>query len=288
MRKLNLFIRPLLVGMAVWTLTLNILYLVSVQFLPGIFDAVRQVEFLQIGIGYLGGVIFLILAYFGSISPVEKEQIRIMVFGTVTTVIPFVLLSVAPGVVGLPAVINAETIIPAIVIVPLAFGYAVLRHQFMGIRRLVHRGAAYTLMSFVVVIVYGGLIAIIRASGGTELSDNATLQIVLLIVLFVAIPLISGSRTLAFATVDRLLYRDFVDHANLSRRVSVEAANSQHFDDLAATVLRTMVTELRLMHAEFVRVWDNRLIILASVGHMPDNFGQAMRAVLNGSAAHQL
>ncbi|MDP6713179.1 MAG: hypothetical protein QF368_00960, partial [SAR202 cluster bacterium] len=282
-RKQNFVIRPLLVGMAVWTVAVGMLYVVSVYFLPEIFDAVRKVKLSQIGVGFLGGVIFLIIGYFGNSSPPEKEQLRIMAFGATATVIPFVLLSVAPDVVGLPAIINAETIVPTIVIIPLAFGYAILRHHLMGIRRLVHRGAAYTLMSFVAVVIYGGLIAVVRAAGGDELSNSTTLQILLLIILFVAIPLISGSRRLAFATVDRLLYRDFVDHANLSRRVSVEAANSQHFDDLARTVLRTMVTELQLMHAEFVRVWHNRSVVVASEGQAPDNFSQAVGAVLNGN-----
>lgn len=283
LRWLVRVVKPMLIVMIISTLSLNILYFASVEFLPELFDGVRQAGFLQMGVGFLGGLVFLVMAYIGSISPTEKEQIRIMVFGTVAAVMPFVILSVAPGIVRLPAIISAETIIPAIVVVPLAVGYAILWHQFMGIRRLVHRGAAYALMSFVVVIVYGGLIAIIRALGGDELSNNPTLQILLLIILFVAIPLITGSRRLAFAAVDRLLYRDFVDHANLSRRISVEAANSQHFDDLARTVLRTMVTELRLMHAEFVRVWDNRSTIVASVGHVPENFGQAMRSVLNAN-----
>jgi uncharacterized membrane protein YbhN (UPF0104 family) len=58
-RKQNFVIRPLLVGMAVWAVAVGILYLVSVQFLPEIYDAVRKIKLLQIGVGFLGGVIFL-------------------------------------------------------------------------------------------------------------------------------------------------------------------------------------------------------------------------------------
>ena len=61
-----------------------------------------------------------------------------------------------------------------------------MRHQFMGIRRLVHRSAAYVLLSFAILILYTLVISAITAIGGASLGSNVVLQVVLLVLLFVS------------------------------------------------------------------------------------------------------
>ena len=151
-----------------------------------------------------------------------------------------------------------------------------MRHQLMGIRRLVHRGAAYALISIAVFAIYSALIGSMHAAGGPDISQNASVQVLLLVVLFAAVPFMSGTRRLAFAAVDRLLYRDYVDHPELTRRVSVEAAYAGHIDELARAVLGTIVDELRLTFAAFIEITDGAPTVKASVGVVPDEFTRAL------------
>jgi two-component system, NtrC family, sensor kinase len=106
--------------------------------------------------GLIGGVLLLLFTYLRSGSPAVREQSRIMLLGIVAAVLPFALLGVSPQVVGLAPLLRPEVLVISVVLIPLSFTYAIMRHQLMGIRRLVHRGAAYALISLVIFIIYGG------------------------------------------------------------------------------------------------------------------------------------
>ena len=259
-------------GMGFWALALNIFYLVGIVVVSDIHVGVRQVQSAQNAVGLLAGLALLVASYVDNDSPVVKEQLRIMAFGITAAVLPFVVLSILPIAMVQDAFLSGEVTILAVIVVPLSFGYGILRHQLMEIRRLVHRGASYALISISIFVIYGALIAALRSTGGTELSGNQTVQILLLAVLFGAVPFISGTRRLAFAAVDRLLYREYVNHPDLTRRVSMNAAFSQQTDELSQTVVATIADELRLSFAALIGAFDGRPVVKASVGEVPDEF----------------
>ena len=259
-------------AMAAWALAINILYSLDVTVLPEIHTVMVRASFAQIAVGLLGGIALLVSSYISTDSVPMRERLRIMGFGISLAVLPFVVLSVAPVAMGTSSLGRAEFTILAVIFLPLSFGYAILRHQLMGIRRLVHRGAAYILITSAILIIYASLIAILRSVGGSDVSENVTVQIVLLAVLFAAIPFMSGSRRLALTAVDRLLYRDYVGHAGLTRRASVSAASASDLDGINRSVLGTIARELRLSFAAFAWVDHGNVYIKSSVGEIPDGF----------------
>ena len=229
---------------AITSLAIYLVYALSVAELTSIYNGARLLLMLQIGAGFIGGIIYLVASYWKESSPPGKEQLRIMVLGISIAILPFIILGWIPRAIGQSAVLPPEVLALFVVLVPVSFGYAILRHQFMGIRRLVHRGTAYALISLLVFAIYGGLIGILRSVGGADVSSNLMVQIILLVVLFVAVPSISGTRRLAFAAVDRLLYKEYIDHPDLTRRVSIGAAGARDVNDLANSVLGTIAQEL--------------------------------------------
>ena len=259
-------------AMAAWALAINISYSLAITVFPEIHTVMRRASFAQIAVGLLGGIALLISSYINTDSVPMRERLRIMVFGISMAVLPFVVLSVVPVAMGTSALVRAEFTILALIFLPLSFGYAILRHQLMGIRRLVHRGAAYVLITSVILIIYASLIAILRSVGGSDVSDNVSVQIVLLAVLFAAVPFMSGSRRLALLAVDRLLYRDYVDHSGLTRRASVSAASANDMDGINRSVLGTIARELRLSFAAFVWIDNGRVSVKSSVGDIPKVF----------------
>ena len=194
-------------GMAGWALALDVLNSLSITAFPGIYEAVKQIGFLELGVGLLGGVAFLVAAYVRNESLVAREQLRVMVVGVSAAVAPFLVLSVAPSIVTLPPFVRPEIAVLATVLVPLSFMYALMRRQFMAIRWHVHRGMAYALVGLAVLVIYGGLMAFLGTTGGEEVGDSPAIQGLLLVVLFAVIPFTSGTRRLAFAAVDRALCR---------------------------------------------------------------------------------
>ncbi len=193
-----------------------------------------------------------------------------MVVGTAAPTIPFATLALAPIAVGFQPMLRPELMVLGITLFPLSFCYAVMRHQFMGIRRLVHRSAAYLLLSFAILILYTVVISAITAIGGTTLGSNVVLQLVLLVLLFAGVPFISGSRRLAFAAVDRLLYKEHMDYGEVVRRVSLQAASTHKLEQLQDTVLKTIAQDFRLSFAAFVEVDQGQGFLRASIGTIPE------------------
>lgn len=274
--------------MSAIALLLNVLWMVGVLAVPEVFDMVRRLTFAYVGAAFLSGVALLAWTYLGARSPVTREQVRIMAVGTAAAVGPIIIFSVLPAAAGLPFVLRPEVTVLGLTLIPLSFGYAIMRHHLMGIRRLVHRGAAYALISFCVFVLYGALIATLGQVGGPEVSENVAAELFLLAALFVAVPSMSGTRRLAFAAVDRLLYREYIDHADLARRVSIHAAYAKHFDDLATTVLGTIVRELRLSFASFIGLSDGGARVKASVGAVPDGLVSLLDSKEEGKAEQGL
>ncbi|PKB71084.1 MAG: hypothetical protein BZY87_07485 [SAR202 cluster bacterium Io17-Chloro-G6] len=259
------------------TLVISILYILAFEMESDIYLGLRPVAILQVATGLLGGLALLVAALVTTNSPVMKEQLRIMMFGIVAAILPFVLLTVVPQSVGGSPYIRPEISVLGIVFIPLTFSFAILRYQLMDIRRFVHHGAAYALISFTVLIIYGVLIAVLRLLAGTEVSETLGLQLTLMVLLFAVLPFVLGARRVAYVAVDRLLYREYLDHPELTKRLSVDAATAKSADELSTSVLGTLVTELRLSFASFSSVVNDSTTLYSSIGTVPKGLGTIIR-----------
>jgi len=171
-------------GMPIGALVITILYLLAFETEAGVYDIARQLLFIHVALGSLGGITFLVTALVSTSSPVNREQLRIMGVGISAGILPFILLTVVPQSLGISTYIRPEISVLGIAIIPLSLAFAIHRYHLMDIRRLVHRGAAYALISFTVLIIYGVVIAIIGLLAGTEVSESLGLQVTLMVLLF--------------------------------------------------------------------------------------------------------
>lgn len=249
---------------------LNVAYIVSVVFFPAVFEAFSNAWFLHISIGLTGSLFLIGTSYWAEQSPVRREQLRVVVLGIMFAVTPFLLLSVLPRVVGVSFIVRPELTVLGTVLIPLSFVYAILRHHLMGIRHLVHRGVTYVATSIGVLVAFGSLLIIVRLLAGDEAASNSMLQVILLALLFLGIPAVSGTRRLTFATVDLLLYRDSTDYAKTIRNVSLKAASTESFSELAEFALEALVKEFDLVFAAMVRFEVAGNQVIASTGDFPD------------------
>ncbi|MCH7736555.1 MAG: hypothetical protein IH872_04040 [Chloroflexi bacterium] len=268
-RSNRLISAVVLYGMPIGALVITTLYLLAFETEAGVYDIARQLLFIYVALGFLGGIALLVTALFSTSSPVNREQLRITAVGISAGILPFIILTVVPQSLGMSTYIRPEISVLGIAIIPLSLAFAIHRYHLMDIRRLVHRGAAYALISFTVLIIYGVVIAIIGLLAGTEVSESLGLQVTLMVLLFAVLPFVFGSRRFAFATVDRLLYREYLDHPELTRRLSVDASTAQNADDLSNNVLGTLLDELRLSFASFARVSSDTMLLISSVGAVP-------------------
>lgn len=91
----------------------------------------------------VGIIVTIILVYRGLPTLRERQQIRLFVGGVVLAIAPFLLLTLLPQVLSLPAkaVVGAQITTLSVIFLPLALGYSILRYQIlvfdMHIRRIV-------------------------------------------------------------------------------------------------------------------------------------------------------
>ena len=277
--------RPLWYGVAAGAAVfsvLNVLISFPLLHLPiTVFQVSKPLRLVFLAAGFIGGLAYLVDSYLGTPSSVVKEQLRIMSVGITQAILPFLLFAVGPAVIGSSWTTGPELAAPFLVLVPLSFAYAIMRHRLMGIRRLVHRGVAYALITAVIVVAYFAILAFLGIVAGPEVSGNVAVQLVVIVVLSASLLLMSAVRRLAFAVVDRVLYREYVDHADLARRVSLAAAPVEHLDELAVTALDTIARELRLSFTVFLVVSRGAVSVKAMVGEVSPKFFEMVAS--NGS-----
>ena len=146
--------------------------------------------------------------------------------GALAGIVPFLLLYIVPfflGVVPRPWM-NFSTI--SLVLIPLSFGYAIIRYRLMDVDIIFKRGLAYTAASGGVVAVYIAIVALIGALFHTAWPSGMMGGVIAIVV---AAFLFQPFRDWIQARLDRFFYRDRLDY----RRTLIEFG-------------RTLTSEVRL------------------------------------------
>jgi hypothetical protein len=123
-------------------------YAVSVAVTPALYEQVRPALFLYVSVSVLGALGFLVVVSTRGSAPATRQQARIALFGVGLGAGPFVALTLVPEALGQDSLMPDYVTILAAGLIPAAFAYAILQHQMLGIRRLVHRGMVYGIVSF--------------------------------------------------------------------------------------------------------------------------------------------
>ena len=157
---------------------------------------------------FLLGVVSLIHTYFSSVNVTLKQQMRWIVLGTTFGTVPFFLFYAVPYWLGVtPSPWMESTVFP-MVLIPLTFGYAIIKYRLMDVDIIFKKGVAATLASLAVVGFYFALIGIVtevfRASGAS--------RIWVIISLVVAAFIFSPLRNWIQAKVDQYFYRERYDY----------------------------------------------------------------------------
>ncbi len=215
--------------------------------IPDQFLIMRDGTLILLGISFL--TILILLPWRYRHSPViRKEQLRIATVGTVVGLFPFVWLSIIPLVVTGNHIIEAETTVLGLALIPLSFGYSILRYQLLGISRLVHRSATYILITAVIVALYGSVLTVLSLFT-SDSTSRRIVELILLIAMFVGVPLIAGVRNRAVRIADRILYPQSIDRENLIGNLNDVISTSTTPAHLAERTLFTIGQGLGLEYA---------------------------------------
>jgi two-component system, NtrC family, sensor kinase len=208
----------------------------TLDFVPSISnrDFLDTIEFLYLGGYFLLAAAIFLASYFRAPSGILRQQLKWVTGGTFAGILPFLLLYVLPRLVSTVPRPWMKLSVFSLVLIPLCFGYAIIRYRLMDVDIIFKRGLAYTFATAGVVAVYFASIAVIG-----ELSHTAwpTGPVGAVIAIVVAAFLFQPLREWVQARLDHFFYRDRLDYRRTLIEFGRTLANEVRLHPLLDSVL---------------------------------------------------
>jgi two-component system, NtrC family, sensor kinase len=201
------------------------------DFLPSISsrDFLASLELVYAGGYFLFAAAIFLTSYLRAPSGVLRQQLKWVTWGTFGGIFPFFVLYVLPRL--MTSAVSQTWMklsVFSLVLIPLCFGYAIIRYRLMDVDIIFKRGLAYTFATAGIVAVYFAAIALIGELSHTALPSGPAGAVVAIVV---AAFLFQPLREWVQARLDHFFYRDRLDY----RRTLIEFG-------------RALTNEVRLEH----------------------------------------
>ncbi|PKB79760.1 MAG: hypothetical protein BZY88_11620 [SAR202 cluster bacterium Io17-Chloro-G9] len=238
----------------------------SVSLLPVAYEFVRPIFLLYVAGSFLGSMVVLAIRSRPREAFEMRRNSRVALFGITAGTLPFVGLTVIPEVVVSRSLVPDSISVLAGILIPLSFAYAITQFNFLGIRRLVHRGMVNLLTGlFTMTLLIGGLSAAESIAG--ELRSGAASVVLRAALLALGVGAFLILRRGARSIVDTLFYggvaqyEDFVDLVR-SDQLSI-GSSGEVIDGIAARIVETFRLESVVL---FLGDRPHRARLLTAVG----------------------
>ncbi|PYS52003.1 MAG: hypothetical protein DMF68_02765 [Acidobacteria bacterium] len=186
----------------------------SAKFIDGYYVAI----FVHFMLGVLTSAVLLVRTFVKSESPVIRQQLKWVVWGSALAITPFTLLYAIPYVFGIRTEnwMTDAAVLP-LVLIPLTFGNSVVRYRLMDVDIVVRRAVVYALTTIAIAVMIG---AVVYAAGlyalvGEVSINELTLRVVGAVIAMTAIVMIAAPiKKFLQERTDRLFYGERYDMRN--------------------------------------------------------------------------
>ena len=209
-----------------------------------------KLSFFHFIAGLIASVFFLVRTWIRAKSAVVRQQMKWVIWGSLLAVLPFTLLY------AIGFLLDAQTdpwltdaaVLP-LILIPLAFGYSVVRYRLMDVELVVRRVFVYVLTTLAIALMVGGVVYLagLYALGGDQgfTSGEITLRVVIAVVAMAAIVMIAAPvKSFLQEQIDRLFYGERYDMRNslldFGRTLSATTALDPLLDSLVSRVQQVM------------------------------------------------
>ena len=212
--------------------------------------AFYKLSFFHFIAGLIASVFFLVRTWTRAKSAVVRQQMKWVIWGSVLAVAPFTLLYAIGFLLGAqtdPGLTDAAVL--PLILIPLAFGYSVVRYRLMDVELVVRRVFVYVLTTLAIALMVGAVVYLagLYALGGDQgfTSGEITLRVVIAIVAMAAIVMIAAPvKSFLQEQIDRLFYGERYDMRNslldFGRTLSATTALDPLLDSLVSRLQEVM------------------------------------------------
>src|SRR5438309_1367658 len=192
-----------------------------------------KLEFGYLALFFLAAGIVFYRSYREAPSGVMRQQLKWLTGGTLTGSLPASVLYILPLVMGVTLRPWMQLSVLGLVLIPLCFGYAIIRYRLMDVDIIFKRGLAYTAATAGVAAVYFALIALVALIAHTPTNGTAGGMIAIVIAAFLFQPFRAGIQ----ARLDRFFYRDRLDYRRTLIEFGRTLTNEVRVDPMLGSVM---------------------------------------------------
>jgi two-component system, NtrC family, sensor kinase len=192
-----------------------------------------KIELSYLGIYFLAAALVFYKSFREAPSGVLRQQLKWLTGGTLIGSLPFALLYIVPFVVDAVPPSWTKFSSLSLVLIPLCFGYAIIRYRLMDVDIIFKRGLAYTAATAAVASVYFALIALIAEISHAQTTGPVGGMIAIVIAAFLFEPF----REWIQARLDRFFYRDRLDYRRTLIEFGRTLTNEVRFDPMIGSVM---------------------------------------------------
>ena len=193
-----------------------------------------KVEQANLGIYFLLAATIFLFSYRRAPSGVLRQQLKWVTGGTFAGTLPFLLFYIVPYVMGVVPEPWMKVSVFSLALIPLCFGYAVIRYRLMDVDIIFKRGLAYTFATAAVVGIYFAAIALIGELFHTRWPTGPAGGVIAIVV---AAFLFEPLRDWVQTRLDRFFYRDRLDYRRTLIEFGRALTNEVRLEPLVGSVL---------------------------------------------------
>ncbi len=125
------------------------------QFIGAKGAQIDPTSWMVLGLYYVFGLVALLHGYFSYRDPIMRQRVRILTFGTLAAVIPFLVIKIGMEELTFRPVLARLGVVP-LAAIPISFGYCVARYQVLQVDMLLKKSLSYAMLTALVWISYLG------------------------------------------------------------------------------------------------------------------------------------
>ena len=193
-----------------------------------------KVEQASLGIYFLVAATIFLFSYRRAPSGVLRQQLKWVTGGTFAGSLPFLVFYIVPYVLGIVPASWMKLSVFSLALIPLCFGYAIIRYRLMDVDIIFKRGLAYTFATAAVVGIYFAGIALIGETFHTRWPTGPAGGVIAIVV---AAFLFEPVRGWVQTRLDRFFYRDRLNYRRTLIEFGRALTNEVRLEPLVGSVL---------------------------------------------------
>ncbi|HKO34870.1 MAG TPA: ATP-binding protein [Pyrinomonadaceae bacterium] len=224
----------------------------ALDYSPAFVARFYRISFIHFVAALVISAAILIRRFVVSKNTVARQQLKWVVWGSALAIVPFTLFYAIAYVLGADTAgpLTDVAFLP-LILIPLSFGYSVVRYRLMDVELVVRRAVVYAATTLGIALAVGAVVYIAglyALAGEVASSGEVTFRLVLSIVLMAAIVMIAAPvKSFLQERVDRLFYGRRYDmrHSLLDfgRTISASTALDPLLDSLISRLREVMNVE---------------------------------------------